>query len=181
MRRRAALCTALALLVHPLSAEATPKVNAGLTTGAAATDLRTGGPRIASHLGVRADALFFRSRDAEMGLGPYVDFTTVAFDTAEPGGGVQWLIPIGDPVLTLSGGGHARISALGVEPGLSGTLFLGGRVHNFHSLYNLTVGGFAQTRYALGESRAWEVLVGAQLDLVYLAIPFIYAYEAARR
>lgn len=160
---------------------ATPMVNAGLTTGPALTDLRTGGPRVASHLGVRGDVLFFRDRDREMALGPYVDVMTVAFDTLEPGGGLSWLIPLGDPVLTVSGGGHARWSALGLEPGVSGGVFLGGRVHNFHSVYNLTVGGFAQTRYALGDSRAWEVLVGAQLDLVYLAIPFIYAYEAARR
>jgi hypothetical protein len=175
-----ALAVALALL--PARANATPQVGAGLTTGAAITDIRAGnGPRLAYHLGGRFDVLLLRDRAGAMALGPYVDVATAAFDTFESGGGLEWLIPAADTAFILSGGGFARTSRFGWEPGATGTLFWGSRSFNYHSTYSLGIGLFLQGRYGFGDGHQADAIVGVQVDLEYLALPFLFAYEAIRR
>lgn len=176
-----AIVAALVLGVPSVS-RATPQVSAGATAGVALTDLRTdAGPRPALHLGLRADALFFRSRPEHMGLGPYVDVATHAFDTLEAGGGLAWLIPTGATAFVLSGGAFGRTSSHGLEPGVAGTLFWGSRSYNFHSPYGIAAGLFAQGRYGLGDGQQGDVILGARVDLEYLALPFLFAYEALTR
>jgi hypothetical protein len=171
------------LLAASSPAEATPQVSAGLTTGGALTDLRAeNGPRLAYHLGGRLDVLLLRERAGAMALGPYVDVATAAFDTFETGGGLEWLIPAGDTAFVLSGGGFARTSRFGWEPGAVGTLFWGSRSFNYHSTYSLGLGLFLQGRYGLaGDGRQADAILGVQVDLQYLALPFLFAYEAITR
>jgi hypothetical protein len=160
-------------------ADARPQLTAGVTTGAAFTDLRAeNGPRLAYHLGGRLDLLLLRDAPRDMAIGPYVDVATAAFDTFEGGGGIAWLVPTGATAFVLSGGGFARTSRFGWEPGASGTLFWGSRSYNFHSSYAVGVGLFAQGRYGLGDAKQADAIVGVQLDLEYLALPFVFAYEA---
>jgi len=166
----------------PKTAFADPQWNAGLTTGAALTDMRaSNGPRLAYHLGGRFDVLLLRDRAGTMALGPYVDVATAAFDTFEGGGGVSWLVPAGDTAFIFSGGGLARTSRFGWEPGVAGTIFWGSRSFNYHSSYSLCVGLFAQGRYGFGDGKQTDAILGAQIDLEYLALPFLFAYEAVRR
>ena len=106
--------------------------------------------------------------------------TTAAFDTFESGGGVAWLVPTGSTAFVFSGGGFARTSRFGWEPGAAGTLFWGSRSFNFHSAYAVGVGLFAQGRYGLGDGKQADAIVGVQLDLEYLALPFVLVYQAAR-
>lgn len=172
----------VAALLAPSVALAAPQIGAALTTGLATTDWRAdNGPRVAFHLGGRFDALFLRERPGDMALGPYVDVATAAFDTFEAGGGLSWLIPAGAPAFVLSGGGFARTSRFGVEPGLAATVFWGARSFNYHGVYGLSVGLFAQGRYGLGDGRQADAIAGVQVDLAYLALPFIFAVEAIRR
>ncbi len=172
----------LAVLLAPCAARAAPQVGAALTTGVATTDWRAeNGPRVAFHLGARVDALFLRDRPGQMALGPYVDVATAAFDTLEAGGGLSWLIPAGAPALVLSGGAFARTSRFGVEPGVAATLFWGARSFNYHGVYGLGVGLFAQGRLGLGDGRQADAIAGVQIDLAYLALPFVFAIEAIRR
>lgn len=167
------------MLATAPSARAEPQISAGLTTGVGLTDLRaSNGPRVAYHLGGRLDCLLLRSRANTMALGPYVGVATEAFDTFQGGGGIEWLIPIGEPVLVLSAGGFARTSRFGVNPGGEATLFFGSRSFNYHATYGLGVGLFAQGRWGLGEGKQADAIFGAQVDLAYLALPFIFAYEA---
>ena len=174
-----ALAVCAATGVATSGAQARPQISAAATTGVALTDLRTdSGPRVAYHLGARLDALFLRGDPREMALGPYVGLATAAFDTFESGGGVEWLIPTGDTALVLSTGAFARTSRFGWEPGVVGTIFWGSRSYNFHSSYGLGVGLFAQGRYGLGDGRQGDAVAGVQLDLAYLALPFLFAYEA---
>ncbi len=165
------------------AAEATPQANLGLTVGAAATDLRTGGPHAAFHLGARADVLFLRNRNREMAVGPYVDVATAAFDTLETGGGVEWLVPVTEsvPFVLGLGGFGRRAPRLGWEPGAEATLFVGSRSHNFTSWYGLAAGLFVQGRHGFGDVKSSDVIVGAQIDLSLFAYPFVLAYEAMRR
>ena len=176
----AALMMILALA--PREAAAAPQMSGGLTSGVALTDLRTAsGPRVAYHLGGRFDVLFLRDRAGRMALGPYVDVATAAFDTFEAGGGLEWLVPAGDTALIFSGGGFGRTSRFGFEPGVAGTVFWGSRSYNYHSAYSLGLGLFLQGRYGLGDGRQADAILGAQIDLQYLALPFLFAYEALTR
>ncbi len=183
-RRRAwisRVVTAFAVVagaLAPALAHATPQITSGLTTGIATTDLRTNGPRLAYHLGGRFDALFLRDAPHDMGVGPYVDVATEAFDTFESGGGVSWLIPVDATAFVVSGGGFARKSAFGWEPGAAATLFWGSRSYNYHSTYTLGVGLFVQGRYGFGDGKQADAIAGVQIDLEYLALPFLFAYEA---
>ncbi|MBX3258990.1 MAG: hypothetical protein KIS78_18655 [Labilithrix sp.] len=180
--RIAAGVTALVTLLAT-RASAEPQLSAGMTTGAALTDLRaSNGPRLAYHLGGRFDVLLLRDRAGKMALGPYVDVATAAFDTFETGGGVEWLVPTGDAALILSAGAFARTSRFGWEPGATGTVFWGSRSFNYHSTYSLGLGLFLQGRYGLaGDGRQADAILGVQIDLQYLALPFLFAYEAIAR
>src|SRR5688572_25182993 len=181
MRRRLVACV-IATLLAPALAHASPQLSAGMTTGAALTDFRAdNGPRLAYHLGGRFDMLLLRDRAGTMALGPYVDVATAAFDTFESGGGLEWLLPAGETVFILSGGGFARTSRFGWEPGVASTLFWGSRSFNYHSIYSLGVGLFAQGRYGFSDGRQADAIFGAQIDLEYLGLPFLLAYEAIRR
>jgi hypothetical protein len=184
-KRVAIAAVAVSIAMHGVSrnAAATPQMSGGLTTGAAFTDMRaSNGPRLAYHLGGRFDVLLLRDRAGTMALGPYVDVATAAFDTFESGGGLEWLVPTGDAALILSAGGFARTSRFGWEPGAVGTVFWGSRSFNYHSSYSLGVGLFLQGRYGLaGDGRQADAILGVQIDLEYLALPFLFAYEAIAR
>ena len=189
MRRRArsrAVLAAFALGAASLAsageASAKPQVGAAVTSGVAMTDFRAdNGPRVAAHLGGRFDALFLRERPTDMALGPHLEVMTAAFDTFEVGGGLSWLLPVGAPALVLGAGGFARSSRFGWEPGLAATIFWGARSFNYHGVYGLSAGLFAQGRYGLGDGKQADAIAGVQVDLGYLALPFIFAFEAIRR
>jgi hypothetical protein len=160
---------------------ARPQITSGLTTGIATTDLRTNGPRLAYHLGGRFEMLFLRESPHDMGLGPYLDVASEAFDTFESGGGLSWLVPIDATAFVFSVGAFARTSSFGWEPGAAATIFWGSRSYNYHSTYTLGVGLFAQGRYGFGDGRQADAIAGVQIDLEYLALPFLFAYEAITR
>ena len=160
-------------------AAADPQLSGALTTGAALTDMRaSNGPRVAYHLGGRFDALLLRDRAGTMALGPYVDVATEAFDTFQAGGGIEWLIPAGDPAFILSVGAFGRTSRFGWEPGAEATIFWGARSFNYHSVYSPGVGLFAQGRLGFGDGHQADAILGVQLDLEYVVLPALFVYEA---
>ncbi len=183
LRTSLALLVAAPLVFAAAPASAAPQFGAGLTTGLALTDLRVkSGPRAAYHLGGRFDVLFLRDQAGRMALGPYLDVATAAFDTFEGGGGLEWLVPAGDTAFVLSAGAFARTSRFGWEPGAASTLFWGSRSFNYHAPYSLGLGLFLQGRYGLaGDGKQADAIAGVQLDLAYLALPFVFAYQAITR
>lgn len=182
--RRIALAACLTTFaLAPRDARAEPQFGSALTTGAALTETRFSNkdPYVAFHLGGRADVLFLRDRANAMALGPYVDVATTGFDTFEGGGGLEWLVPAFDTAFILSSGAFARTSHFGVEPGVEATVFWGSRSFNYHSAYSLGLGLFLQGRYGFGDGRQGDAILGAHIDLEYIALPFVFAYEAIRR
>ena len=172
---------ALSILSGESPAKADPQFSAGLTLGPAFRHLRAGPVKPALHLGGRFDVLFLRSSQRDMGIGPYVDVGTSGFDSFESGGGLEWLIPAGSTSFILSGGAEARLAAGTAQPGATWGLFWGSRSYNYHSSYAIGAGVFAQGRYGLsGEGRQADAVVGVQLDLEYLVLPFVFTYEALR-
>lgn len=171
------LTGALSLLAtSPAAAE--PQMSAAALTGLALDDLRTTGPNAAFHLGARADVLFLRERSRDMGLGPFVDVATTAFDRFDAGGGLSWLVPTFGAASVLSAGGFARTDPEGLHPGALASFFFGARDFNFHGRYGFAIGGFAEGRLVLDGSRSAEVIVGLQIDGLLLALPAMLAIEA---
>jgi hypothetical protein len=161
-------------------ADANPQMSVGLTLGGGAANLRTR-PLGVFHMGLRADVLLLRAHDKDMGIGPYVEALTVAFETFEVGGGVSWLIPVTEHVpLVLSAGAHARGYEGGWEPGVEASLWMGSRSVNFESVYGLAIGVFVEGRYGLGQGQQADILGGVQLDLELFALPFVLLYNAVR-
>lgn len=160
---------------------ADPQVSTGLTLGGGVSGLRQAPPFPSFHLGARGSVLFGRSKDDRMAAGFYAEALTVAFESFEPGGGLEWLLPLvaGLPFV-LSAGGHARYSVDGWEPGVHGALFVGSRSYNHSSAYGVAVGGFVQGRYAFGDARQGDVLIGLYVDSAILVLPFVLLINAFR-
>ncbi len=178
----ASAATVAVLVTAAVTAAAAPQLSGAVTSGVGLTDLRaSNGPRVAYHIGGRFDCLLFRERAGTMAFGPYVDVATEAFDTFQGGGGLEWLVPAGATAFVFSTGGYARMSRFGVNPGVEATIFWGSRSFNYHSVYGLGVGLFAQGRWGFGDSKQADAIFGAQVDLEYLALPFLFAYEAIAR
>lgn len=182
-RRRVWLGAALVLLGagSAKEADAHPQANASLTLGVVEVGQRSEPfDKTRFSLGGRADILFLREANTDFAVGPYAELLTATFDDLQVGGGASVLLPVHDYLpLVLSAGGYARhTSSFGWEPGAAAALFWGSRSHNFHSVYGMVGGLLIQGRYGLGESKETAIIVGAQVDLMVLGLPFLIAYEA---
>jgi hypothetical protein len=166
------------------SAQASPQLSSTLVIGAAGNGDR-------SHLwsstdlaaGLRGELLFGRGRDADFGIGPYVEtLTTTGFSDVQLGAGATFLVPVHPYLpLTLSLGGYAgHREGIGWQPGLAGELFWGSHGYNYESFYALSAGIFTGVRYGVGDAHDVSLLVGARLDLEIVTLPFILAYNAIR-
>lgn len=174
---------ALATFAVVRPAFAHPQANAALTVGLAENGTRDdwfGGSHFST--GARGDVLFLRERDLDFGLGPYVEGLTTTFHDVQLGGGVTALLPVHEYLpIVLSAGPYARhTSTFGWEPGVAASLFWGSRGYNFHSVYGLSGGLLVEARHGLGDSHETSIIVGAQLDLMFVAMPFLFAYDALR-
>jgi hypothetical protein len=179
--RPAALATLGALMAGSVSSvcRADTEVNAAMTGGVATLRMQDQGTRVGGHLGLYADAIFTRKRSRDWGVGPHVDFTTLAFATAEPGAGASGLIPVGDVILMPRITPFLRLGdSGGSRAGLAASLFIGGRSHNFSGTYTLGNGGYLQVRRSLASDERVDFLIGAQIDMAYVALPFIFAVQA---
>lgn len=177
--RLAGAAALVVLAASARAAHASPQASVGVIPGVAVRDLRDGASG-AFALGMRGDVLFLRERGRDMAVGPYVESLTVAFDTIETGGGIEWLLPVRDelPFVVSAGLFERHAPNLGWQPGVATGVFFGSRSYNFHSWYGLATGLFVQGRYGLGDSRQADVIIGLQLDLALVVAPFIFAYEA---
>jgi hypothetical protein len=150
--------------------------------------------RAAFHMGVWADATFFRRRASDMGLGPYVQLTTTGFKCVDAGLGATWVIPTRSAALAVSAGGHLRGASTPPQsgefpaawtwtPGVSAAIFLGSKSYNFHGPYAMTIGGVLQGKYGITSAAARghaELTLALQVDFEVIALPFVLLGEALR-
>lgn len=156
-------------------AQGNPEWDVGLRTGAGAVgDEGRPWARTAWTGAVTADVLFGRKRNRSLGVGPYWQLSTVAFEDfrAGAGGAVLWPAAPRFP-LVLSSGLFVRRASTGVDPGIEGSLFYGYRSHNFHGGYSMAWGLYLAGQRSLGEDRGHCVQVGVQLDGMVLALPVV--------
>lgn len=176
------LAASLVAFLAAGAAEADPQGTVGLTIGVAGVGRdRAVWDDTVFHLGLRGDVLFLRDAPDELGVGPYGEVLSNAFDDIQIGGGIALLVPVVEYLpIVVSAGGYGRGSDDGFEPGLAASLFWGTRSYNFHGSYGMAAGLLAQLRYGLGDSKETAVIVGAQLDLVAMTLPIQFLINAAR-
>lgn len=180
----AGLCGAFVVAAWAGDARAEPQANASMTIGGAGVGQEGrfwDHPEF--HLGARGDVLFGRDSASELGLGPYLELGTFAFDDLHFGGGGSVLLPVHDSfplVASLGAFGRWGDDPWGLEPGVSGALFWGSRSYNFHANYVMAGGLLVGFRQSLGESRESMLLIGAQLDLAFMGIPLVALIDLVR-
>jgi hypothetical protein len=182
MRWTLAFVTCFAACGLAGSVRADPQWNASLVTGVCGEGTRDAYWQDTCWWnGVRGDVMLGRTRNSDFGIGPYLDASTAGFEDARLGGGVTAHVPWNDYFpLVLSAGGYARRDDEMWEPGIAGWAFLGSRSYNFHSSYVMAGGLIAGLSYGLGDSRETAIVIGAQIDGLILALPFLLAYDAIR-
>lgn len=175
---------AAAAFLGAASTNADTQFNVGLTIGAAGVGFEHKIWRETDfHFGLKTDLLFGRSKNSDFGFGPYAELQTIALSELHFGGGGSLLLPLSDSLpLVISFGPYGRKGPEGfpVEPGLAWELFWGSRSYNFHASYALTAGLIAQLRYGFGDTRQTAIVLGARIDTVMLALPFLFLINAAR-
>ena len=176
------LAVAFALAASPPAARAEPQTTAALTLGAVGAGARHAVWEATKvHVGLRGDVLLGRSGPRDFGLGPYLEAGTFGFSDLQVGAGASALMPVHDTLpLVVSAGGYARAAGGTVEPGLSAALFWGTRSYNFDSSYGMAAGLLVAGRYGLGASGETAILVGAQLDLRAMSLPFVLLADLVR-
>jgi hypothetical protein len=179
----AVVAVAAVAMLEAGDAHADPQVSVGLTVGAEVKDAVGPSKTVgAFHLGGRGSVLFLRNRGSDMAIGPYVDVATGAFENVDLGAGVEWLLPVRDdlPLVLSSGAFWRNGEERSWSPGMEGTVFFGSHSYNFHSIYGLAAGLFAQTRWVPASPSTLDVVFGLQIDGELLALPALLIYEAIR-
>jgi hypothetical protein len=127
---------------------------------------------------VAGDLLFFRERNRDFGVGPFLEVGSAGFWDTRFGGGVSLLAPITEDFpLVLSVGLYdheLRAASLGA------TVFWGARSYNFGGNYNWSLGFYASGYRDLDHDRDTLVSAGLEIDGFFIAAPFLFAYQALR-
>lgn len=134
-------------------------------------------------LGWRADMLFLRNSPRAFGLGPALAVRVDHFRDVVPSLGLSVLLPVTEafPVV-LTGAFAMRYDGTSWAPGGSARAWFGMRSHNYHSVYALCFGLWAEARVMAQPQSTVDFVAGIDLDLQTLAIPFIALYvELFRR
>lgn len=183
MRRGPIWLGLLLACVAPSVATADPQVNVGVTVGAVGRGRdHQFFEEPAFHAGVRGDVMLARSSTNEVGVGPYVEGMTNAFDDLSFGGGGSLLLPVIDAFpIVLSVGGYGHYDAVfQLEPGVAATFFWGPRSVNFSANYDMAFGFVGEARIGLGDSRETAFVFAAQLDAAFIFSPVVYLIDAIR-
>jgi hypothetical protein len=182
VRRALATVCGVGALVAPGVAAGQPQVNVGVQPGVAGVGEEGRYWQETRFFGaLRGDVLLGRERDADPGVGPFVDLSTTGFSDVRLGTGASVLLPVSRRLpLVLSGGGYARHSEAGWEPGVLGWIFFGLRGHNFHSNYGAAGGLCVGLHQGVGSSRESAIVIAAHVDAVILMLPLVAGVEWLR-
>lgn len=173
----AALAGALAT-ASTAAAHAKPRWNAGWETAFCGTGSSVGFAELGWCNAAHADVLFLRDANRGIGLGPSLRLGTASFDDFRVDAGLSLLLPVTESFpLVLEAGPHLRNLS---EPGVFGSAFFGLRSFNYYGHYEMSAGLalIAERSFATGTPSA--LWIAARIDGSWLALPFIFAYNAAR-
>ena len=159
-------------------ARAKPKWNAGLETGVCTGNDSLSFARPGWCNALHGDVLFLRQGGRNVGLGPSLRLGTARFDDVRLDAGLSVLLPVFESFpLVLEAGPQLRNLE---QPGVYGSAFFGMRSFNHYGHYEIAAGLAltAERSFAAGTPSA--LWLTARIDGSWLALPFIFAYNAAR-
>lgn len=129
------------------------------------------------HNGLRVDALFGRTGNRTLGLGPFAEVGTASFDDLRLSAGLSALIPITDYYpLVLSAGGVSRRDEGEHYAGVMAEVFWGSRHFEYDSTYGMTSGFVFGVQRDLDESAALTTYLALRIDGIVPVLPFLALY-----
>jgi hypothetical protein len=174
----AALAAAAGLLLLPAPCSAKPQWNAGLETGLCGSGSGLGFDELGWCNALHGDVLFLRERGRDFGLGPALRLGTVSFDDIRLGAGLSVLVPLFESLpLVLEAGPQLRNFD---QPGVYGSAFFGMRSFNHYGHYEVAAGLALSAERSFTTGAPSAVWLTARIDGSWLALPFIFVYNAAR-
>jgi hypothetical protein len=176
--RLAALTSLAAALLAPALGQAEPQINAGWETGLCGHGSSLGFDELGWCNALHADLMLLRERSRDFGLGPALRLGTVSFDDFRLGGGLSLLLPVLESFpLVLEAGPQLRNFE---QAGVYGSLFWGLRSYNHYGSYEMA-GGLALTvERSFSDGGPSVLWLTARIDSLWLAMPFLLAYNALR-
>ena len=177
-RRGAAFCTAALVLAAARPAGAKPQWNTGLETGVCGSGSTLGFRKVGWCNAVHGDVLFLRQGGRDVGLGPSLRLGSARFDDLRLDAGLSVLLPVTESFpLVLEAGPHLRSLD---QPGIFASAFFGLRSFNYYGHYEMAAGlsVIAERTFTAGTPSA--LWITARIDGSWIALPFVFAYNAAR-
>jgi hypothetical protein len=163
------------VLGQPAEAAAAPKVGTGLALGVAGSS-SDGEVWSDTHFhgALRADVLWGRDGARDAGLGPALELGTLGFSDARFLAGATAFLPLdGLLSVSLTPAIGARTDRTGWSPVAGARALFGIRVFNHYGAYDLAGGLLAGFDRDLDADGTTAVTIGAQLDGMVLALPFL--------
>ena len=159
-------------------AGAKPQWNAGLDTGVCGGDSSFGLTNPGWCNALHADVLFLRQGGRDVGLGPSIRLGTARFDDLRLNAGLSVLLPVLEsfPVV-LEVGPHLRNLD---QPGIFASAFFGLRSFNHYGRYEMASGLCVTAEKSFTTGTPSALWVTARIDGAWLALPFVFAYNALR-
>ncbi len=177
-RRGATLCTAALALAAARPAAGKPQWNAGLETGACSSGSTLGFRKVGWCNAGHGDVLFLRQGGRDVGLGPSLRLGSARFDDLRLDAGLSVLLPVTESFpLVLEAGPHLRNLN---EAGIFAGAFFGLRSFNYYGHYEMAAGlsVIAERSFTAGTPSA--LWITARIDGSWIALPFVFAYNALR-
>jgi hypothetical protein len=157
---------------------AKPAWNAGLDTGLCGTGSSPGFGTVGWCNAAHADLVFLRQRGSDFGVGPSLRLGSARFSDVRLDAGLSVLIPIFESFpLVLEAGPHLRNFS---EPGVFGSAFFGLRSFNYYGNYEMAAGLSVTAERSFSAGTPSALWLTARIDGSWIALPFIFAYNALR-
>lgn len=178
MKPARALVALAAALLGATPAVAAPRWNAGLETGICGHGSSIGFRPLAFCNAVHGDLLLLRDGNGQVDFGPSLRLGTAGFDDVRLDPGVSLLLPVFSTFpLVLEAGPHVRNFQ---QLGVFGSAFFGLRSFNHYGSYDMSTGLSVLVERSFADGTPSALWVTARIDAAWLALPFVFAYNAAR-
>ena len=159
-------------------ARAKPQWNAGLESGVCGTGSSLGFEKVGWCNAAHGDVLWLRESGKDIGLGPSLRLGSARFRDLRLDAGLSVLVPTFEsfPLVLEAGPSLRNLN----EPGVYGSAFFGLRSFNYYGHYEMAAGLslIAERSFSAGTPSA--IWLTARIDGSWLALPFVFLYNALR-
>jgi len=175
---RPGLAALLAALLLTAPGQAKPQWNAGWETGLCGSGSSLGFSELGWCNALRGDLMLLRERSRDFGLGPALRVGSVSFDDFRLGAGLSVLLPVLEsfPLVLEAGPQLRNFDAIGVY----GSVFFGLRSFNHYGNYEMASGLVLTAEHSFTDGTPSALWIVARIDGAWLALPFVFAYNALR-